>query len=64
MNSVESWADDIVGAESIGEYKAIFQKLGGTHTNRVLKAFGIEAQQHVAAIRHQEERRKKKKEKS
>jgi hypothetical protein len=41
MNSVESWADDIVGAESIGEYKAIFQKLGGTESvSRPLMGFG------------------------
>jgi hypothetical protein len=62
---VESWADDILGPESIGEYKAIFQKLVGTHTNHVFQAFRIEALQCIAAIRHQavEEKRKKKKEK-
>jgi hypothetical protein len=32
-----------LGAESIGEYKAIFQKLGGTRTNRMFEAFGIAA---------------------
>jgi hypothetical protein len=40
-NSVESWADDILGAESISEYKAIFQKLGGTESvSRPLMGFG------------------------
>jgi hypothetical protein len=38
---VESWADDILGAESISEYKAIFQKLGGTESvSRPLMGFG------------------------
>ncbi|RLM57967.1 putative retrotransposon protein [Panicum miliaceum] len=64
-NSMESWADDILGAESIGEYKAIFQKLGGTRTNRVFQALGIEAPRRVAALNHQAaEEKKLKKEKA
>ncbi|RLM56159.1 hypothetical protein C2845_PM10G11420 [Panicum miliaceum] len=52
-NSVESWADEILGAESFGEYKAILQKLGGTRTNRVFRAFEIEAPPSITATRHQ-----------
>jgi hypothetical protein len=61
-NSIESWADDILGAEYIGEYKAIFQKLGGTCTNRAFQAFC----KRIAAIKHQEieEKWKRKKEMS
>lgn len=64
VNSMESWADDIMGAECIDEYKAILQKLGKTRRNHVFQAFGIKAPQHVAAIRHQaaEEKRKQTKE--
>lgn len=40
---IERWTDEILGAESIKEYKAIFQKLGETRTNRVFQFFEIKA---------------------
>jgi hypothetical protein len=52
-------ADDILGAESIDEYKAIFQKLGGPHTNYVFQALGIEAPPRAATLRRQAAEEKK-----
>ncbi|RLN34565.1 hypothetical protein C2845_PM03G30740 [Panicum miliaceum] len=61
-NAVERWADEILGAGSIGEYKLILKQLGGTRTNRVFRALGIEAPSWVALVRHKvaEEKRRAK----
>jgi hypothetical protein len=64
-NSIKSWADEILGAESIGEYQVILKKLGA-RPNWVFQAFKIKALPRVAAIRHRatEEKKKLKKEKA
>ncbi|RLN38632.1 hypothetical protein C2845_PM01G44450 [Panicum miliaceum] len=49
--SVESWADEILGAES-NEYKLILKQLGGTRTNRVFHALGISVPARAASVRH------------
>ncbi|RLM69975.1 hypothetical protein C2845_PM17G09020 [Panicum miliaceum] len=61
-SSMESWADEILGAESISEYKLIIKQLGGTRTNRVFRALGIIAPDRAASVRHKavEEKRRAK----
>ncbi|RLN23149.1 hypothetical protein C2845_PM07G10900 [Panicum miliaceum] len=62
-SAIESWTDEILGAESIGEYKAIMKQLGGTHTKRVFRALGIDALERTASLKHKiaEEKRGAKK---
>ncbi|RLM74699.1 hypothetical protein C2845_PM15G21820 [Panicum miliaceum] len=61
-SSVEGWADEILGTESIGEYKLILKQLVGARTNHVFRSLGVDAPARAASVRHKvaEEKRKAK----
>lgn len=58
--AVEAWANDILGPESMSEYKNVLMYHGGVRTNRVFYALGIEAPLRVASLRHRTAKEKKK----
>lgn len=57
---IERGANEVLGPETLTEYKQIKQKLGGRRTSRVFQLFGITAPSRAATTRHKNTEGKKK----